>query len=325
MAKEASLSDQFDAPWKVAVERFLQPLLHLCFPAVHDAIDWRHRPEFLDTELQALGPDHQQGARTIDKLVKVRRLDGADQRLFLHIEIQAQSTAHFPWRMWVYYYRLYDKYGPGVISLAILADADPRWRPHTYEAEIVGCGLRFEFPVFKVLDCEDAETRFEQTGNPFALVLAAQQLALATQRDPRARYEGRFRLARHMRRRGLDLETLRDLWRVIHVLTRLPRELELQFRTEVAKLTASEDAMAMTELITPYEEIVLEEGLAKGRVEGRVEGLVEGLLRALNARFGTVPEAVRQRVQEVREESRLCEAMRLVITEPTLDRFLAKF
>jgi hypothetical protein len=34
----------------------------------------------------------------------------------------------------------------------------------------------------------------------------------------------------------------------------------------------------MTELITPYEEIVLEEGLAKGRVEGRVE---EGWLKAL--------------------------------------------
>jgi len=81
----------------------------------------------------------------------------------------------------------------------------------------------------------------------------------------------------------------------------------------------------MTELITPYEEIVLEEGLAKGRVEGRVAGLVEGLLQALNARFGTVPEAVRQRVQEVREESRLCDAMRLVITEPTLDQFLEKF
>ena len=89
----------------------------------------------------------------------------------------------------------------------------------------------------------------------------------------------------------------------------------------MAKLPPSEGAMAMTELITPYEEIVLEEGLAKGRVEG----LAEGLLRALNARFGTVPEAVRQRVQEVREESRLCEAMRLVITEPTLDQFLEKF
>jgi hypothetical protein len=57
-----------------------------------------------------------------------------------------------------------------LVSLAILADSDPRWRPHNYETKIAGCGLRFQFPVFKALDCEDAETRFEQTGNPFALV-----------------------------------------------------------------------------------------------------------------------------------------------------------
>lgn len=43
--------------------------------------------------------------------------------------------------MWVYYYRLCDKYGPAVVSLAILADADLRWRPHTYETEIAGCSF----------------------------------------------------------------------------------------------------------------------------------------------------------------------------------------
>ena len=97
----------------------------------------------------------------------------------------------------------------------------------------------------------------------------------------------------------------------------------------------------MTELITPYEEIVLEQGLAKGLAKGlargfakgqaeglakgRVAGLTEGLLRALEARFGTVPADVRQQVTDVRDEARLCEGMRLVITEPTIERFLANF
>ena len=85
----------------------------------------------------------------------------------------------------------------------------------------------------------------------------------------------------------------------------------------------------MTELITPYEEIVLEKGiakgLAKGLAKGRLAGLAEALLRALDTRFGTVPETVRKQVKEVTDESRLCEGMRLVITEPTLEQFLAKF
>ena len=320
VAKEATSTDQFDAPWKIAVERFLQPLLQLCFPAVHAAIDWQHSPEFLDTELQQLGPEHDQGSRTVDKLVKVHRLDGQEQWLFIHIEIQAQPESQFPYRMWVYYYRLCDKHGPGVVSLAILADGDPTWRPHAYETEMVGCRLKFEFPVFKVLEFTQAEEIFERSGNPFALVLAAHRLALETKRDPLARYEGRFRLIRHLRREGIERKHLQELWRVIHVLTRLPRELELRFKAELATLPASEGFMTTTKLITPWEEIAMEEGLAKGRVEG----LIEGLVSALETRFGALPEALRAQLEEIGDEPRLRHAMRLAITEPTLDRFLAK-
>jgi hypothetical protein len=324
VAKEATVLDQFDAPWKVAVERFLQPLLQLCFPAVHEVIDWRQPPEFLDTELPQLGHEHEQGGRTVDKLVKVRRLDGREQWLFIHIEVQAQSEAQFPQRMWVYYYRLCDKHGPEVVSLAILVDADPTWRPHSYETEIAGCRLRFEFPVFKVLEFTEAEKIFERTENPFALVLAAHRLALATKGDPMARYEGRFGLIRHLRRQGLERKDLQELWRVIHVLTRLPRDLELRFKAELATLPPSEGFMTTTKLITPWEEIAMEEGLAKGLAKGRVEGLAEGLLNALEARFGTVPESVRAQLKDLRDESRLCEAMRLALTEPTLEGFLTK-
>ena len=292
-------------------------MLQLCFPAVHETVDWRQAPEFLDTELQQLGPEHEQGGRTVDKLVKVRRIDGQEQRLFIHIEIQAQPEAHFPGRMWVYYYRLFDKHGPGVVSLAILADADPAWRPHAYETEIAGCRLSFEFPAFKVLEFTQAEETFDHTENPFALVLAAHRLALATKRDPVARYQGRFRLIRHLCRQGLERKDLQELWRVIHVLTRLPRELELQFKAELVTLAASEGFMTTTKLITPWDEIAME--------EGRVEGLMEGILSALETRFGTVPEGLRTQLKEIRDESRLRHAMRLAVTEPTLDRFQARF
>ena len=328
MAREATTSEQFDAPWKLAVERFLQPLLQLGFPAVHNSIDWRHAPEFLDTELQALGTEQAQGGRTVDKLVKVRRLDGQEQWLFIHLEIQAQPDPQFPHRMWVYYYRLCDKHGEGVLSLAILADAQPNWRPHCYETAIAGCRLRLEFPAFKVLDFPDAEEVFERTGNPFALVVAAQQVALATRGDAQARYAGRWGIVRRLRRGGLERRELQDLLRVIHVLTRLPPELELRFKSEMATLPPSEGHMT-TELITPLEEIAMEEGFAKGQAEGlakgRIEGLIEGLLNGLDTRFGPLPESVRDQLKEVNDESRLRRAMRLAITEPNRERFLARF
>src|ERR1051325_2824692 len=170
MAQSDRTPDDFDKPWKWVVERFLKPFLQLCFPAVQDLVDWQHPAEFLDTELQQLGPEHEQGGRSVDRLVKVRLLDGREEWLFIHIEIQAQPESQFPQRMWIYYYRIWDKYAQRVVSLAVLADEDANWRPHAYQTETAGCRLLFEFPTFKVLDFQDAQAVFERTRNPFAQI-----------------------------------------------------------------------------------------------------------------------------------------------------------
>ena len=73
---------------------------------------------------------------------------------------------------------------------------------------------------------------FERTGNPFALVIAAHQVALKTRGKPELRYEERFRLARQLRRGGLDKQKVRDLAKVMSWMTVLPEELELRFVEE---------------------------------------------------------------------------------------------
>ena len=54
--------------------------------------------------------------------------------------------------MFIYHYRLYDRYGPKVLSLAILGDNNQDWRPWTYTYEELGCGILFYFPIVKLLD-----------------------------------------------------------------------------------------------------------------------------------------------------------------------------
>jgi hypothetical protein len=34
------MADQFDSPWKEALERYFRPFLALLYPHVHDDIDW---------------------------------------------------------------------------------------------------------------------------------------------------------------------------------------------------------------------------------------------------------------------------------------------
>ncbi len=302
------IANEFDKPWKLALEKYLRAFLGLCFPAVHDLIDWRHAPEFLDSELQQLGPQHEQGTRAVDRLVKVRLLDGCDEWLFIHIEVQAQRQGQFPQRMWTYYYRIWDKHAQCVVSLAVLADDDPNWRPRAYETETAGCRLLFEFPAFKVLDLHDAEGVFERAGNPFALVIAAHQMALATKGDPAARSERRFRFLRYLVEHGLDRRQARELWRVIYLLTHLPRNLELKFKTKAARL----EHMSIKEFITPLEEMGMEEALH------------QSVLDAAEARFGALPEDLRARVEQITDLDRLRQIHRLAVTTPTLDEFLTK-
>jgi predicted transposase YdaD len=81
--------------------------------------------------------------------------------------------------------------------------------------------------------------------------------------------------------------------------------------------------MPLTELITPLEEIAMAKGEAKGLAEGLAKGGQQAILDALEVRFGTVPEDLRKQVEQIADESRLRRALRLAITEPSLQTFLA--
>ena len=271
-SERALVAAQFDAPWKAGLQRFFRPFLAFCFPQLHAIIDWGVAPKFLDKELHPLAPTHAQGQCFVDLLVEVNWLKGTAGWLMVHVELQAQPDREFPLRMWVYHYRIWDRYQRPLVSLAVLADADPKWRPCSYRTEIAGCVLAFEFPTFKVLDCEDPARAFERTGNPFALLVAAQQVALRTKQDFAARVEGRFGLVKYLYRRGLDRGEVVELFRLIGWLTLLPTDFELQFQEKLATFEHTESVMTAETLLAPIEIIALE----RGREEGRQEGLEEG-------------------------------------------------
>ena len=92
-----SPKNDYDSPWKEALERFFPEFLALLFPAIHTRIDWRVAPEFLDKELQQIGADSPRGRRYADKLVRVRALDGQAIAVLIHVEVQGDPGARL-WR-----------------------------------------------------------------------------------------------------------------------------------------------------------------------------------------------------------------------------------
>lgn len=90
----------YDSPWKEALEQFLPQCLALFLPQVHADIDWSLSVDFLETELQQITPAAAVGRRVVDKLVRVRRRDGAEATVLIHLEVQNQEERDFARRMY---------------------------------------------------------------------------------------------------------------------------------------------------------------------------------------------------------------------------------
>jgi hypothetical protein len=131
-APKASRPD-YDSPWKEALDRFFEPCLAFFFPDIHTEIDWARGSEMLDKELQPIIRRAEIGRHYVDKLVKVYLKDGQERWILIHIEVQGWKEGGFPKRLYVYNHRLFDRYDREVITLVILTDDDPGWRPSGYE------------------------------------------------------------------------------------------------------------------------------------------------------------------------------------------------
>ena len=62
------------------------------------------------------------------------------------LEVQGSAQAEFAERMFVYHYRLFDRYRQPVASLALLADTTASWRPTQFGYQALGCSDRVELP-----------------------------------------------------------------------------------------------------------------------------------------------------------------------------------
>ncbi|KAF0240883.1 MAG: hypothetical protein FD167_4087, partial [bacterium] len=163
-----------DNPWKEAIEKYFPEFIALLFPHVYKDIDWEKGWESLDNELQQVVRDAEVGTRRVDKLVKVWRKNGKEQWVLIHIEIQAQKDEEFPERIFVYNYRIFDRYKQPVASFAVLIDSNKSWRPTNFEYELWGSRHRLDFVTVKLLDYKKHLSELEMSDNPFAIVILAQ-------------------------------------------------------------------------------------------------------------------------------------------------------
>lgn len=127
--QEITARQDYDSPWKDILARLFPHFIAFFCPDIYVAINWSRDFEFLDKELQKIAANAAIGRRLADKLVKVYLRDGREVWILIHIEIQGKRERGFARRMFVYHYRVFNLHDHRVVSLAILTDDDPRWRP----------------------------------------------------------------------------------------------------------------------------------------------------------------------------------------------------
>jgi hypothetical protein len=314
--KAAGPDDDYDSPWKDAIERYFEAFMAFFFPKAHAQIDWQRGYEFLDKELSQVIRDAELGRRLVDKLVKVWLKDGRESWVLIHIEVQSQEEGDFSRRMFVYNYRLFDRYQRPVASLAVLGDERPAWRPDTFGYDLFGCQVKFNFPVVKLMEYRAHWPELEASDNPFATVVMAHLKAQETRQDAAGRKEWKLYLVRRLYERGYSREDILNLFHLIDWVMSLPKELDETFWQEVQEI---EERKRMP-YVTSVERIGIEKGIEQGIQQGIQQGAQRQLLRVLEHRFEFVPVAIMDDLEQL-EAEQLEELMDVALTADSLPAF----
>jgi len=325
--------DDYDSPWKTILETYFEAFMRFFFPDAADDIDWSRQYQFLDKELQQVTRDADLGRRYADKLVQVWRRSGAEAWVLAHVEIQGEPEPDFAKRMFVYNYRIFDRYDRPVASMAVLADDRDSWRPDHYGYALWGSEMVNRFAMVKLIDFQDRLDALEGSDNPFAVVTVAHLTARRTRHDDQARFSGKLQLIKSLYRRGWDREQILALFHFIDWLLRLPEGLEDRLWDKIQKYE-QEDKMPFISSVERIgmkkgeqigfhkgeqigfhkgeqigfhkgEQIGFQKGAEKGEHTGKAKGYVTAIEVGLSLKFGDSALSLMPAVKRIDDPDRL--------------------
>jgi len=262
-----------DELWKKIIEQLFPDFVSFFLPELAETIDFSQAYTFLDKELAGLFADSAESKRRVDKLAKVFLKDGQEQWILIHAEVQGYYDKVFTERMWSYFYRIYDKYKQKIAAIAVFAEDKPNWMPNEYKYQFSQTELIYRYPVYKILDQDEAE--LQQSDNPFAMVVLAALYALRSKKtDEELKLHFKLELTSLLFKKGYEATKIKSVFHFVNTLIKMNDELtQARFFEEAKKMATLNKKV---ELLSDFEEVAMR----KGRKEGKKEGIVEGKVEA---------------------------------------------
>ncbi|WP_020594693.1 hypothetical protein [Spirosoma panaciterrae] len=274
---------------KSAFEEAFPDLLRFFFSEADELFDMNRGFEFMDKELSELFPEleKQGGSRFVDMLVKAWLLDGTEEWILVHLEIQGDDTRGFAHRMLQYWYRIYDRYGVDIVALAVFTGGKTQPRPDLYHKSFLGTEITYKYNAYHILD--HSESELLAMDNPFALIVLAAQKALLLGKIPEKELgEQRLTIAKALiRSQQYDSEQIRRFLFFLKTFVYIgDPDINRNFDKAIELLTGTQRAMGIIDTIKMLakeeaREEVYEEGLEKGIEKGIEQGIEQGLEKGI--------------------------------------------
>ena len=213
-----------DVLWKGIIEDLIEFIVTFFFGKWADEIDFSKGVKFLDKELAEITADIGKGQRYVDKLVQLYTKSGKPKWFLIHIEVQGYKDVDFAKRMFIYFYRILDKYGMPVTALAIFTDDNKNFHPKSYRINHFGTENVYKYNTYKLLDKKPED--FQNIDNPIAIVMETAWHGIRRNRK-KLTDEGlmslKFDLIRRLLKKGYSRDTIEVLLNFIKKYVRFEK------------------------------------------------------------------------------------------------------
>jgi predicted transposase/invertase (TIGR01784 family) len=194
--------------------------------------------------------------------------------------VQGYEDTTFAERMFIYFYRIRDRYKQEVMALSILTDNNAQYHPQHYHYKYESTECSYKFASFKVL--QKSERELQIANNPFSVVMLAAKKAL---------YKKNLTDSQQLVWKKSLVEALRDANYSDEKIRRL-----LYFIRHYVKFNNEESLQTLEENIQTtfkhrknmgIEEVILEAVREESFEKGIEKGVLQTALRMKKAGFST--------------------------------------
>ncbi len=304
-------------PWKESIQVYFREFMEFFFSKEAKEIDFDADAEFLDKEFEKIVAESESGKRLADVLARVWLHSGDEKMILIHVEVQGYQERRFAERMYIYNYRIFDRYDLDVASFALLTDRSVKFRPGEYKRKFGRFELNFRFPMAKLIDYKNREKSLKKNDNPFAVLTRAYLQEIDRSGTYDEKMLGKVSLIKELYKKGLDRQDILQLYKFIDWIITLPEGLKSRFHEEIIKIEEEEKMP----YITTAEQIGIEKGIQQGIQQGMVMDAQEMVIDALAERFGILRTELIKRIKAISSREILKELLRLGIRAKTLEEF----